>query len=311
MTGAESASALLSARGLSVFRGERQVVRGVSLELAAGEVVALLGPNGAGKSTLLDALSGGLEPSTGGVDLRGRVAVAMQSPDLARRTVLANVELALGWWGMPRGPDRRARAWAALELMGVSHLAARPALSISGGERRRVHIARALAVEPDVLLLDEPFAGLDGEARARLLEDSVLALREPERATLVVVHDRAEAWALADRILILMDGVLVAEGSPRKLLGSPPTATVARFLGFDGELRQGGSVLLTRPAHVRLDPTGPLHATVARAIPLEDGVRLELDLSGDGFLYAVAPWPPPELGSTIGIRIDGGVRFQS
>jgi ABC-type multidrug transport system ATPase subunit len=283
------------------------VVRDVSLDLLRGEIVALLGPNGAGKSTLLDALAGALPVAGGRIERRGRVAIALQSADLARRTVMANMVLALGWWGIPRS-ERTARAQAALEAMGAGHLGRRPAGTLSGGERRRVHLARAIAVQPDILLLDEPFAGLDPEARARLLEDSVSALRSQERATLVVVHDRAEAWALADRLLILIGGELVADGRPRELLESPPTATVARFLGYDGHLVDAGEWLLTRPPHVVLDPAGPLEATVVRAVALEDGFRLELRLA-NGRLFTVAPLPAPGTGDTVRLRIAGGARF--
>jgi ABC-type sulfate/molybdate transport systems ATPase subunit len=303
---------LLRASQLDVRRGRREgVVSDVSLELRAGEVVALLGPNGAGKSTLLDALSGAIAPSGGSVERFGRVAVALQSPDLARRSVLANVELALGWWGVARGPSRVARARAALELMGVAGLGDRPALSLSGGERRRVHLARALAVEPDILLLDEPFAGLDGEARSRLLEDATSVLRSVRRATLVVVHDRGDAWALADRILVMIGGRLAAARAPAELLAAPPSPVVARFLGYDGFVREGDSTVLTRPAQVRLDDAGPLRATVARVVPLEDGARIELRVDGGGLLYAVCGWPAPTVGSVVTARIEGGVRFAS
>jgi ABC-type hemin transport system ATPase subunit len=120
---------LLRCEDLAVRRGDREVVRGVTVALHSGELVALLGPNGAGKSTLLDALAGALEPSQGRVDRRGRVAVAMQSPDLARRSALANVMLALAWWGVPR-PERAGRAREALALMGAEHLARRPAATL-------------------------------------------------------------------------------------------------------------------------------------------------------------------------------------
>jgi ABC-type sugar transport system ATPase subunit len=159
-----------------------------------------------------------------------------------------------------------------------------------------------------VLLLDEPFAGLDAEVRGSLLEDALSALRSSTRATLIVVHDRAEAWALADRLLILIDGRLVASGPPRELLERPPSVEVARFLGFDGSLEDGGDVLMTRPAHVVLDPSGPLEGRVTRAIPLEDGMRLELELD-HGRLYAVAPLPAPQPGETVRLRVDGGARF--
>ena len=311
MTGAADAASagrvLLSCEQLSVRRGRREVVREVSAELRAGEIVALLGPNGAGKSTLLDALAGALPAAHGRVERHGRVAIALQSPDLARRTVLANVMLALAWWGVPRS-ERAGRAREALRAIGAEHLAGRTAPMLSGGERRRVHLARAIAVRPDVLLLDEPFAGLDAEVRASLLEDALSALRSETRATLVVIHDRAEAWALADRLLILIDGRLVASGPPRELLEEPPDVTVARFLGFDGELQLGQEILLTRPAHVALDPTGPFEALVKRVIPVEDGVRLELSLE-EGRLYMVAPLPAATLGERVRVRIDGGVRF--
>ena len=298
---------LLSCEGLSLRRGEREVVRDVDMELREGEIVALLGPNGAGKSTLLDALAGGLAPARGRIERRGRVAIALQAPDLARRTVLANVILALAWWGIPR-PQRVERARGALRAIAAEHLAQRPAAALSGGERRRVHLARAIAVRPDVLLLDEPFAGLDAEVRATLLEDAVSAVRSASKATLVVVHDRAEAWALADRLLILIGGELVAAGPPRALLEHPPSPVVARFLGYDGWLEEAGETLLTRPPHVTLDSDGPLRARVARAVPLEDGVRLELELE-HGRLYAVAALPAPRVGETVRVRVNGGVRF--
>jgi len=305
--GPREGSTLLSCRELSVHRAGREVVRHVSLDLNAGEIVALLGPNGAGKSTLLDALSGGLAPAAGTIERHGRAGIALQSPDLARRTVLANITLALAWWGVPRSA-RGPRAQRALQAMHAGHLAQRPAASLSGGERRRVHLARTIAVEPDILLLDEPFAGLDVEARANLLEDAASALRSDRRATLVVVHDRAEAWALADRLVILIDGQLVAEGPPRELLERPPSPVVARFLGFDGRLTEAGETLLTRPPHVTLDPAGPLRARVIRVVPVEDGARLELELH-NGRLFTVSPLPGPAVGDTVRVRVRGGVRF--
>ena len=299
--------ARLSAAGLTVARGRRTILHGIDLELRAGELVALLGPNGAGKSTLLSALAGALEPTAGTVTRDGRVAVALQSPDLARRSVLANLTVALGWWGVPRA-QRRERATRALEELGAAHLAGRQADALSGGERRRVHLARALAVAPDVLMLDEPFAGLDAAARSDLLADVAHVLRAPERATLVVVHDRAEAWALADRLLVLIDGRLVADGAPRELLERPPSSLVARFLGYDGELADGDGVLLTRSAHVAFDPAGELTATVARVTPTEDGARVELSLA-TGRLFARCEGPPPPTGDRVRVTVVGGVHF--
>ena len=155
----EDAASLIG-EGLVVRRGETEVLHDVSVRIAAGEIVAILGPNGAGKSTLLATLDGALTPSAGRVERRGRTAMIMQSPGLARRSVRANVEIAMAWWGVPRR-HRRRDAVTALQRMRADHLAARPALQLSGGEQRRVHLARALAVAPAVLLLDAPFDGLE------------------------------------------------------------------------------------------------------------------------------------------------------
>jgi ABC-type sugar transport system ATPase subunit len=306
-TGCIPAAVLLRTQALVVARDNRTIVRGVDFELERGEVVALLGPNGAGKSTLLDALVGAVPIASGSVACEGRVAVALQAADLPRRTVLANVMLALSWWGVPRA-ERAGRAHEALQTLSAEHLAAREASELSGGERRRVHLARVLAVRPDVLLLDEPFAGLDLHSRASLLEDSASVLRSASRATLVVVHDRAEAWALADRLLVMIDGQIVASGAPRSVLAAPPTPVVARFLGYDGELRQGDRLLLTRAADVTLDPGGDVRAAVVRATPLEHGTRLELS-TPDGRLFTVGPHEGPRPGDTVSVSLRGGVRF--
>jgi ABC-type multidrug transport system ATPase subunit len=303
---AEAAPALV-ARGLGIRRGRREVLAGVDLELRRGEVTVILGPNGAGKSTLLAGLAGLVPLSAGTLERRGRLASAGQAAALARRSVRANVELALAWWGTPRG-ERRARAEAALAALGIDGLADRAAATLSGGEARRAHLARVLAVAPDVMLLDEPFAGLDPGVRSELLYAVSDLLRDPARATCLVVHDRAEAWALADRVLVLLDGRVVASGPPEEVLERPPSPEAARFLGFSGELADGDGVLMLRPGQVSLDPAGPLHGTVARRILVEDGVRLELELPG-GRVFALAPPPGPGVDERVGLRTSGGVRF--
>jgi ABC-type sulfate/molybdate transport systems ATPase subunit len=306
MSAASDGEALV-ASGVTVQRGAREVVCAVDLRLRRGEVAVLLGPNGAGKSTLLSGLAG-LEPlAQGSVAVAGRLASAGQTPALAQRGVRANVELGLAWWGVPRAA-RRARAMEALELFGVAHLAEQHAPTLSGGEARRVHLARALAVRPDVLLLDEPFAGLDPTARADLLYDVAGALRDPSRATLIVVHDRSEAWALADRVHVMLAGRIEAAGAPAKTLDDPPTPEVARFLGFSGSIEDADGLRMVRPGQVALDPRGPYGARVIRKIPIEDGVRLELEVDG-GRLVTIGPLPGPEVGDLVRLRVRGGVRF--
>lgn len=300
-------TAALAAVGLVVERGPRRVLDGVDLELRRGEVTVLLGPNGVGKSTLLGALAGQVPLAAGAVEAEGRIAAAAQAAAFARRSVRANVELALSWWGVPRA-GRPRRATEALEALGVVDLAERPAVTLSGGEARRAHLARVLAVRPDVLLLDEPFAGLDPTARADILYDLAAILRDTARATCVVVHDRAEAWALADRVLVLIEGRIAAVGSPEEVLDRPPTPTVARFLGFSGELLDGDEIVMARGGQVALDPTGPFQGQVERRIPIEDGVHLEISLPG-GRLICGAGRDAPPIGATVRLRVDGGVRF--
>jgi ABC-type sulfate/molybdate transport systems ATPase subunit len=304
---------LLELEGVTVARGRGDVVRDVSLTVAAGEVVALLGPNGAGKSTLLEAI-GGVIPARGAIHREGRVATVLQTPGLARRSVRANVDLAQAWWGVPRG-ERRGRSMAALRELRADHLAARYAGSLSGGERRRVHLARGLAVRPDLLLLDEPFAGLDPESHAALAEDSTTALRSATGATIVVVHDRADAWALADRVVVLLDGAVVADGAPDRLLAGPPSAAVARFLGYDGALRSGNTVTLTRMPHVAIDPEGDQEATVLRVVRREDGARVQLGLEAGSVWCWVARagigGEAPAVEQRVRARILGGVTFRA
>ena len=302
-----AAGPVLTAEGLVVARAGRVLVEGFDLELARGELVAVLGPNGVGKSSLLATLAGLLPPAGGRLRTHGRVAAALQAPALARRSVRANVEVALGWWGVPRG-ERPARARAALAALRADDLAGRRADTLSGGEARRVHLARAVALRSDALLLDEPFAGLDPPTRAELLRDAAATLRDPERATLVVLHDRAEAWALADRLLVLLDGRVAAQGTPRQVLERPPSPAVARFLGFTGTIREPAGVRCLRPAHVALDAAGTVRGTVAVRIPEEDGVLCEVRLEG-GVVQLRAPHPGPAEGEDVRLRIDGGVVF--
>lgn len=197
-------------RSFPLAQGRRDVLRGIDLDIAAGEIVAVVGPSGCGKSTLL-RLVGGLDTPTRGTilldgsgvaDVDERTAVAFQEPRLLPwRTLAQNVEL-----GLPRGTSRsagRERVRELLHLVGLEHAADQRPREVSGGMAQRASLARALARNPGVLLLDEPFGALDALTRLRM-HDLLLEIHAAEPTTvLLVTHDVEEALYLADRVLLL------------------------------------------------------------------------------------------------------------
>ncbi|WOF21778.1 ABC transporter ATP-binding protein [Microbacterium betulae] len=198
------------ARTFAMAGGDREVLRGVDVELASGEIVAIVGPSGCGKSTLL-RLVGGLDAPTSGAislgdagiaDTDERTAIAFQEPRLLPwRTLAQNVEL-----GLPRQADRREgreRVRELLHLVGLDHAADQRPREVSGGMAQRASLARALARDPRVLLLDEPFGALDALTRLRM-QDLLLDIHAAQPTTvLFVTHDVEEALYLADRVLLL------------------------------------------------------------------------------------------------------------
>ena len=211
---AEVVTPAVRARGLGrtfpTAHGARDVLRGIDLDIAAGEIVAVIGPSGAGKSTLLRLIGGLDAPTAGTVQVSGapvtdtdeRTAVAFQEPRLLPwRTIAHNVAL-----GLPRGTAARAareRVAELLNLVGLDHAAAQRPREVSGGMAQRAALARALARDPDVLLLDEPFGALDALTRLRM-QELLRQIHDARPTTVVLVtHDVEEALYLADRVLLL------------------------------------------------------------------------------------------------------------
>ena len=234
---------MLEATDLVVERDGRAVVSVARLAVERGETVALLGPNGAGKTSLLLGLAT-LVPTRGSLlvegrapsaEYRRRIAVVFQRALLLDASVRANAELGLSIHGVA-GPMRRRRADEALIQLGVAHLADRRARSLSGGEAQRVSIARALALDPDVLFLDEPFTGLDAPTRESLIADLARAIRGRAITTLFVTHDREEAISLADRVGILLRGRLRQVGTPEQVFATPADPELAAFVGVENIL---------------------------------------------------------------------------
>ncbi len=312
-------------RGVLVAKGRNTVLDIERLDVRAGEVLAVVGPNGAGKSTLIGVLGLLEKPTRGEVSFEGepvsgpylayrrRMAVVFQEPLLLEATVEANVTTGLVLRGVPREERReRARRW--MERFGIGRLAGRSARTLSGGEAQRTSLARALVLEPEVLLLDEPFAALDEPTRQGLMDDLARVLGESGAATVLVTHDRNEALRLGDRLAVLMDGRIRQEGTPQGIFAAPADEEVAAFVGTEtiapgrveevadglasvkvgermieagGDVAAGDGVLVcVRPEDVTIGPAGDggptsarnrLPATVARITPAGPWVRVELD----------------------------------
>jgi tungstate transport system ATP-binding protein len=229
----------LSVRGLGLERGGKWLLRDVNLDLQPGRLSVVMGPNGAGKSILLRLLHGLIAPSQGEVQwdgavlsdaVRKRQAMVFQRPVLLRRSVAANIDFVL------EGPahDKRARCEAVLSEAGLLEKADQPARSLSGGEQQRLALARALALRPQVLFLDEPSASLD-PASTLAIERVVLRAHHDLGTKIVfVTHDPGQARRLADEVVFLDKGRLVEQTPSARFFDQPETEAAQAFL--DGRL---------------------------------------------------------------------------
>ncbi|MFP8888840.1 ABC transporter ATP-binding protein [Natrialbaceae archaeon A-CW2] len=222
--------------------GAELAVDSVSFGLEEGELVALIGPSGCGKTTIVQAIAGHVQPTAGRIALRDRdvtgeppeerhVGIVFQQPTLyPHMRVSENVAYGLTARGLDR-QQRTERVNQYLELVDLSDQRDAYPSELSGGQQRRVEFARALAPQPDVLLLDEPLSALDRQLRERMREEIARIQAETGVTTLFVTHDQEEAMALADRLIVMNDGHISGSGTPRSLYRSPPTQFVASFLG--------------------------------------------------------------------------------
>ena len=297
--------ATLTANRLRHRRGGRDVLHVDELSVATGHRLAVLGPNGAGKTTLLRLLAGIEPPTEGTVALDGRptdtlrlstrraIGYVTQQPGLLTASVRRNVELPLAWRGVPRS-SRDTRVMAALERLGVAHLADRPAQRLSGGERQRVNLARSLALEPSVLLLDEPAAALDPETRAGFLDDLDHALAARGTTVVHVSHRPEEAVRGADQVAVLDDGRVRQLGSPAEVFQAPADERVARIVGYQNlipvDVEADGGVRLHNQILTTTNAVGPGAATLAI---WATGVQVVPPQHGDfaAIVLAVSPGP--------------------
>ncbi|WKX72865.1 ABC transporter ATP-binding protein [Streptomyces sp. XD-27] len=331
--------AMLRLEQLTVRFGARTALDAVDLEVAEHETVCVLGPSGSGKSTLLRVVAGLQRADAGRVLLAGRdqtgvpthrrgVGLMFQDHQLfPQRDVGGNVGFGLRMRGTGRA-DRERRVAELLDLVGLPGAARRAVAALSGGEQQRVALARALAPSPRLLMLDEPLGQLDRALRERLVVELRQLFDRLGTTVLAVTHDQGEAFALADRVVVMDGGRIAQAGTPLEVWRRPASEFVARFLGFDNVVaatvhgaaadtpwgtvpvpaaaRPGACRLLIRPAGVRLVPVDEgLPCTVTGRTFRGDHVALLLQPDNAPRLEAAcALRDAPEPGERVGVAFD-------
>ena len=274
----------IEVRDLRKHYGDVEAVRGISFDVAEGEVVAILGPNGAGKTTTVEILEGyrertsgsvqvlGTDPATAGPDWRNRVGIVLQECGIdAYLTVAEVVTMHAEYYARPRDPGE------VIDLVGLDEKAGSRVKTLSGGQQRRLDVALGLIGDPDLLFLDEPTTGFDPTARRQSWE-IVRNLTSLGKTVLLTTHYMDEAQYLADRVIVIARGLVVAEGTPASIGGRETDRTTIRFALATGVelgpppfgVRADDTGLWT---HTTTDPTADVHRLTGWA--LDAGVRFE------------------------------------
>jgi iron(III) transport system ATP-binding protein len=350
--------------GLACSYGTTRVLRGLDLVVASGEVACVLGPSGCGKTTLLRVLAGFLPAEAGSVSIGGRVVddgrhcvapedrkvgyVPQEGALFPHLTVAGNVGFALARRSRRQRTVRRSRVEELLELVGLAGFADRRPDELSGGQQQRVALARALVSEPDLVLLDEPFAALDAGLQHRLRLDVRAALAAAGVTAILVTHDQTEALSLGDQVVLMRDGRALQSGSPVDLYTHPSDAWSAGFVGdatlltahiHDGIAQTplgaltvaacehppvGKARVVIRPEQIVLAgclPTqpngtngngGPPHGEVTKTHYYGHDALVEVAvLPGRTHTVMARTWgpvAPPPLGTEVVIRVEGPVQ---
>jgi sulfate/thiosulfate transport system ATP-binding protein len=280
----------IEVQSISKQFGDFRALEDISLEVPGGSLTALLGPSGSGKSTLLRIIAGLESPDQGTVTIDDRDVTDAPPQDraigfvfqhyapFAHMTVRDNVGFGLRIRKRPKA-EVRSRVDELLSLVGLTKWSEQRPHQLSGGQRQRMALARALAVEPKVLLLDEPFGALDATVRAELREWLRRLHDEQGVTTVLVTHDQEEAMEVADRIAVMNTGNIEQVGSPREVYDQPASAFVMSFVGPVSTV--GGRLVRPHDVTVSLTPAdGAIEAMVARVVHLGFEVRVELELPG-------------------------------
>jgi molybdate/tungstate transport system ATP-binding protein len=339
---------MIAFEGVSLHLGTFSL-KDVSLRIDEGDFYFIIGPSGAGKTVILEAIAGLHVPESGTVRIRGEDAMA--TPPERRRislvyqdyslfphmTVFENIAFGLRMQKAGR-EERERRVLEMMEAFGITDLADRHPLTLSGGEQQRVAIARALIVEPDILLLDEPFSALDPVTKEKCIADLKEIHRSRNLTVVQVTHARGEAMRLATRVGVIIDGRLVEEAGVQEIFNAPRTKEVSRFVGIenilDGVVQESRDriatvaigdaailavsslitgtpvaacvraedVVITTETPVRSSARNTFRGTVTSAIPLGPVVRVAIDC-GFPLLATVIRESARELGITPGVEV--------
>jgi putative spermidine/putrescine transport system ATP-binding protein len=261
----------LSLERLTLAYGDTVAVKDLDLAIGKGELVALLGPSGCGKTTTMRAIAGLLNPASGRINLDGAditrvpankraVGLVFQSYALfPHLTVYENVAFGLRLKGM-RGQELDSRVGAGLKSVGLANFSGRKPGELSGGQQQRVALARSMVMEPKVLLLDEPLSNLDARLRLEMRTELQRVQKETGVTMIFVTHDQGEALALADRIVVMLNGGIEQIGTPEDIYNRPVSAFVADFVGFENVFALEGGKLKTASGSVALSEPAPADA---------------------------------------------------
>lgn len=321
---------MLDVRDVSVRFGEKAILRRVTLDVAAGEIVCLLGASGSGKTTLLRTIVGLVKPDSGDVLLNGspitdvpvhQRGFGLMFQDFAlfpHLDVERNVAFGLQMQRLSQ-TQRAERVKEVLALVGLSGFEKRDVASLSGGERQRVALARSLAPSPRLLLLDEPLGSLDAALRERLVIELHDIIKSLGVTAIYVTHDQQEAFALADRMAIMHAGQIEQVGTPQELYRRPRTAFIARFLGLDNVIAQHDAKRLgilhsgDQSPYVLLHPDGlwlggegdgSISGVIEEAVFQGDRYRLRVKVADKVVLTMRVPADAaPQIGKPISIHV--------
>ena len=298
---------LLEVDRASVRLGNTQVFENLSLTVGEGEFVALLGSSGCGKTSLLRTIAGFIQPRSGAIRVRGRditgeppdrrgMALVFQTYALwPHMTVAQNIGYGLKLRRLAR-TDIAAKVKDIAALLGLSGLEERKPAALSGGQRQRVALGRALAISPDILLLDEPLSNLDARIRLTVRQEISALQRRLGITAIHVTHDREEAMVMADRIVILDAGKIAQVGTPEEVYNQPASAFVAAFMGAENRLRLQARPAASDESLLQLEGEGGVPALIAPGRPVAPGVCLAHFRAEAAELHAAAPLAGPTRG---------------